>query len=166
MSPPHQRKDSKLGLHEIFECFDVSAVVTGTIDRRFGNEGRVRQSQIVEQDPESFFADRSLPDLLVTVELRSARSFRIVAMPYLHVIQSDRGIKMLQGFIESGLANDVVSGNVSVTCVDARANRDDSAQTIQDLRDLLKTSAQREFRAGRVFNENREPARGEVETLR
>ena len=124
---------SKLRLcDKVFESFNVSAIVTRTIDRRLGNEGRVRQSQIVEQDSKSLFADRSLPNLLVTVEFRSARSFRVITVPDLHVIQADRGIKMLQRFIESSLADDVVSGNVRVARVDARANRNYSAQAIHE----------------------------------
>ena len=115
---------------------------------------------------ERLLADRSLPDLLVTVEFRSARSFRVIAVPDLHVIQADRGIEMLQSFIESSLADDVVSGNVRVAGIDARANRNHSAQALQNLRHLLEAAAQREFRAGRVLDQDRESALGEIQSLR
>ena len=94
-----RHRGSKLRLcHKSFQSIDISAIVSRLLDRRLGNERRMRQAKIVEQHSESLFADRSLPDLLMPVEFRSARSFRVITVPDLDVIQPDRGIKMLQRF--------------------------------------------------------------------
>src|SRR5207253_2300483 len=124
------------------------------------------QPQIVEQNSKRLLADHSLPDMLVTVQLRSACGLGVVAVPDLHVIQADCGIKMLQGLIEAGLAHNVISGYMRMTGIDAGSDWNHSTQSIQNLRDLLETSSQRELRAGGILDENREPACGQVEPLR
>ncbi len=57
------------------------------------------QPKIVEQNSKCLFADSSLPDLLMAVELRTARRFGVVAVPYLDAIQADSRIEMLQGLV-------------------------------------------------------------------
>ena len=114
----------------------------------------MRQPKVIEQNAKCFFADTSLPNVLMTIQLRSARGFRVVAVPDLNGIQSKGGIEMLQSLVNALLADNVVSGNVRVTSIDAGADRNDSAQALQHLRDLLEASAEREFRAGRVLDQN------------
>ena len=66
--------------HEFFQDGDVAAVVAGLIDGRFGDEGGVGETEIVEQDAEGRKANSSLSDVLVTIQLGSAGSLGVVAV--------------------------------------------------------------------------------------
>jgi hypothetical protein len=71
--------------HQLFQRSHISPVVTGFVNRGFGDEGGVRESRIVQQSTEWLAPNSSLPDVLMAVELRSASGFRVVAMPDGHV---------------------------------------------------------------------------------
>jgi hypothetical protein len=44
------------------------------------------EAQVVQQNPKWFGADRSLPDVLMAVKLRSASGFGVVAVDNLDII--------------------------------------------------------------------------------
>src|SRR5882672_2715997 len=118
---------SKLRLcDQSLQSIDVPSIITRFVDRCFGDESRMSQAQIVEQTAERFYADHSVPDVLVPIEPRSSRSFRVIAVPDLHALEADRRIEMLQGLIEAFLADDVAAGNMSVAGVDAGPDGNDS----------------------------------------
>ena len=99
------------------------------------------ESQIVQQNAKWFDANRSLPDVLMAVELRSSRRLGIVAMNNLHIVQSNGCIEMLQGLVDAFLADDVISGNVRVASIDASRDGHDAAQAIDNFGDLLEAAA-------------------------
>ena len=90
----------------------------------------MREAQVIEQTAKRSLPDRSLPDVLVTIEFRAARRFRVIAVPDLHLIQTDGRIEMLQRLVKAFLADDVVSGNVRVAGIDAGADRNHASQTL------------------------------------
>src|SRR5579864_4122066 len=110
------------------------------------------QAQIVKQTAECLFADHSLPDVLVAVELRSAGGSRVIAVPDFYAVETDGCIEMLQRLIETFFADYVVSGNMRVAGIDASADGDDSLQPLENFCDLFETAAEREFGAGCVLD--------------
>src|ERR1700727_2705910 len=70
---------------------------------------------------------------------------------------------MLDSLREAVLAHNVVSGNMRVTCIDARAYGNDSVEAGHNFGDLLEASAERELRSGGVFDQNRQASLGKVE---
>lgn len=75
----------------------VAAVVAGPVNRGFSNESSVGKARIIEQRAEGFFPDRSLPDMLMTIEFRSASSLRVVTVPNFDPAEADGRFQMLQG---------------------------------------------------------------------
>ena len=78
----------------------------------------MREPFVIEQTAEGFQADASLPDVLMAVELRSARGFCVVAMPDVNVLEPDGAIKLVERVVEPGLADDVIPRDVGVARVD------------------------------------------------
>src|SRR5215472_11168297 len=113
---------------------NISAVIARIIDRRLCNEGRVSQTEIIQQHAERFLPNHSLPDMFVPIQLRSTRRLGVIAMPDLDAAQSDGGIQMLQRLVQTLLADDVVSRDMCMTGVDTSANRNDSVKTFENLR--------------------------------
>src|SRR5438270_632529 len=122
--------------------------------------------EIIQQDSERLLADRSLPDMLMPIQLGSAGSFRIVTVPDLHPVQADGRIEMLQRLKDAFFADDVVSGDMRVTGIDACGYRHDSVQPEENLGDLLEASSQRKLGSGGIFNQNRQSALGQIKSLR
>ena len=60
----------------------------------------------------------------------------------LHLIQPDGSVELAQRLVKASLAHHVVVRNVRVTRVDAGRDRHDTAQPIQDFRDLLECTAE------------------------
>lgn len=81
MSGMRVRSEIDFLRHKSLERLDVSAIVAGFVDRRFGDEGGMGQAQIIQQDAEGLAADHSLADMLVAVQLRTTSGLGIVAMP-------------------------------------------------------------------------------------
>src|ERR1700691_6576496 len=81
-------------IHQFLQSFNIPAVVAGPRDRSLGDEGGVRQAEIVEQDAKRLFADSSLSDLFVTVELRSTRGLGVIAMNDFHIVQANACVEM------------------------------------------------------------------------
>src|SRR6202790_112494 len=104
--------------------------------------------------------------MLMAVQLRSARGFGVIAVPNLHVVQSNRRIEMPQSRVETFFADNVVSSDMRVTGIDASSNGNDSAQPLQHFRNLLKASAKRELRTGSVLDQNGQAALGQIKPFR
>ena len=62
---------------------------------------------------------------------------------------------MLQCILHPLRAHDVITGNVSVASINASGYRNQVAQVLQNFRNLLKTCAQRVFRARSIFDQDR-----------
>ena len=100
------------------------------------------EAKIIEQGAERFFADGSFADMLMAVELGSARRFGVVAMNNLHVVQGNGCVEMLKRCVNAFFGDDIVSSDVSVTSVDAGGSGDDTPETVDDFGDLLKAPSQ------------------------
>src|SRR5215472_5817785 len=111
--------------HEFLQHRHVAAVVAGLVNRGFSNESSPGKARIIEQGAEGFYPDGSLPDMLMTIEFRSARSLRVVTVPNFDAAEADGRFQVLQGLAEALFRDDVVSGDVCVAGIDADADGDD-----------------------------------------
>src|ERR1700758_325916 len=68
----------------------IPLIIARLVQRRFGDEGAMSKARIVEQSAERLNTNIALPNVLVPVKFRPARSLRIVAMPHPHRLKSDR----------------------------------------------------------------------------
>ena len=124
------------------------------------------EAQIVQQNTKRLFADCSLPDVLMAVELRSTSSLGVIAMPrpshfstrWSHPVAA---VWLIQAFF----ADDVVACDVGVAGIDARGDGNDAAQPIDNFGDLLEAAAERKFSSGRVLDQDGQPAVGEIQPL-
>src|SRR5690242_106842 len=116
----------------------------------------MRQSRIVQQALKRGKADTSLPDMLMTVELRAALSFGVIAMPDVNILQADSAVELVDRIGISLFANDVVTGDVGVACVYASSNRNVLRQEIVQFGDLFEVAPERELRPGRVLDQDAE----------
>jgi len=105
--------------HQPLKGVHVLEIIQWCVDWRLGNERCVGQSRIIQQTFEWSKTDTSLPDVLVSVELRAAGGFGIIAMPYMNVVQADCSVEPLDGIGVSIFADDVVAGDVGVAGIDA-----------------------------------------------
>jgi hypothetical protein len=154
-----------LRAYQLFQGFDVASIVSRFVDWRLRDEGSVSQARMVQQPAEGFEADGSLPDMLMTIEFRSANRFGVVAMPDAHVLQSDGFIEVRQRLLDTFGRHDVVAGDVGVASVDAGSDRHEAAEAIEDFGYLFEAPAERIFGAGSIFDEDGEIAFSEIETL-
>ena len=150
---------------ELFQRSDVLTIIARFVDGSLGDEGSVGQPRIIQKPPKALQANRSLPDVLVAIKFGTASAFGIVAMPDLHPLKPNSLVQVLQSLIEAGFADDVISGDVGVAGINARRGGNDPVQAVEDFRDLLKTSAERELGARGVLDENRESAFDQIEPL-
>ena len=125
----------------------------------------VRSPRIVQQPAEGLQTDASLPDMLVPVELRAACGLGVVAVPDVNVLQAHGAIELVKCLGEALLADDVVSRDMGVTGVDAGAGRHAAFQQIKQLGHLLEVAAERELRTRRVFDQDAQVARLQVESI-
>src|SRR5271157_2034507 len=151
--------------HKLLEHIDVPTVVSRLVNGGFGDEGSMREAQIIEQNPESPFADGSFADVLVAVELRSASGLGVVTVDDSHVVQANGCVEMLQRFVDTFFSNNVVSGDVRVTGVDAGGDGDNAAETVDNVGDLLEAAPEGEFGAGGIFNKDSESGFCDVQAL-
>src|SRR5271167_2185615 len=82
--------------HQSFQGLHILQVVQRLVDGRFGYEGRVRGTRVIQQTPEWLQPDGSLPDVLMAVELRATRCLGIVAVPDKYVLQANRAIELIE----------------------------------------------------------------------
>ena len=95
--------------------------------------------------------------MLVPVQSRPALRLGVIAVPDADILESDSTVKMCERKFAALRTNNVVSRNMGMTSVDARTDRHNASQQIQQLGDLLKCAAQRKLRPRRIFNQNCEP---------
>src|SRR5712692_2818555 len=62
-------KDLECSPCESLQRRHVSLIISRLVNRGFGDEGGVGEAQVIQQPPEWFPADASLPDVLMPVEL-------------------------------------------------------------------------------------------------
>ncbi len=103
--------------------------------------------------------------MLVTIKLRTTGCFRIVTVPDRDVLQANRSIEFVHRFSQAMLENNVVSGDVNVTGIDAGSNGYIVPQMMDDLRNLLKAAPYRILSAGSVFNQDCEPTLRQVKPV-
>src|SRR3979490_1134010 len=125
-------------VYQLLQCLHIPAIVAWLVYRGFGDEGSMGQPQVIQQDAKGFFANGSLPDVLVAIQFRAAGGFGVIAVPDFDIVQADGGVEMRQRLVEAFFADDVVSGNVGVAGIDARGNGGDTAEAGEDLGDLPK----------------------------
>lgn len=61
----------------------------------------MREAKIIQQDAERFFADGSLADVLMTVELGPAGSLGVIAVDHLHPVQAHGCIEELESLVDA-----------------------------------------------------------------
>ena len=125
----------------------------------------MREPFVVEQTAERLEPDTSLPDVLMAVEFRTARGFSVVAMPEVDILEADGAVKSVKRFGVSGVTNNVISGDVGMTGIDAGSARHEVAQEVQQLGDLFEVGAERELRSGGVLDQNAQLSGFEVKAL-
>ena len=96
---------------------------------------------MVEQPTEWLQTDASLPNVLVTVELRSASGLCVIAVPYPDVLEADGFVEVLERLVESLFRNEVIPRDVTVACVNACRHRNMRAQQLNKFSDLLEAAA-------------------------
>src|SRR6202046_1433314 len=152
--------------HKVLEGVDIPAVVAGLVDGGFSDEGDMSEAWVVEQNAEWFDADATFSNVLMAVELRSARGLGVVAMDDFHMVQANGRIEMLQGLVDALGADDVIASNVRVAGINACGNGDDATEAADDFGDLFEATSEREFGTGGIFDEDGQTRAREVETLR
>ena len=130
-------------------------IISRIINRRFRDEGCMLKAAIVQQRSKYLQSQFAAAYVLVTIQPRSALGLSVITMPHANVFQTHRFRKMLQRELAAFVTDDVISGNVSVAGIDARAHGHGVAKKLQQLRNLLKSAAQRIFRTRRVFDQDR-----------
>src|SRR5580704_14396639 len=151
--------------HKVLEGVDIPAVVAGLIDGGLSDEGDMSEAWVVEQTAEGFDADGTFSDVLMAVELRSPRSLGVIAMDDFHMVQANGRIEMLQGLVETLLADDVIAGNVRVAGIDAGGDGDDATEAADNFVVLVEATTEREFGTGGILDEDGQTRSREVETL-
>jgi len=165
IQPRSKEKTRSESSYEILERPDISAVVARLGDRSLGDESGMSEPQIVEQDAKRPKSDGSLSDLLVTVELRSTGSFGVVAVDNPDVVQSDRRVEMQERLVDAFFGNNIVSGDVGVTGIDAGCDRYHTAKAVDDFSNLLEAASKGEFSAGGIFDQDGEACFCKIEAL-
>src|ERR1017187_4239732 len=116
------------GSHQFLQRVHIYQVVQRLNDGSLRDECRICQALVIEQATEGFQPDGSLADILVAVQVRAALGLGVVAMPHVHIAQSDGAFQLIEGFVVAVLADEVVSGDVRVAGVDAGAAGHEVAQ--------------------------------------
>src|ERR1019366_1846396 len=152
--------------HQSLQRVNVRQIIQRFVDGSFRDECRICQALVIEQATEGLQPDGSLANILVAIELRAALGLGVVAMPHVHVAQSDGALQLIERVVVSTSADDVVPGDVSVAGVDAGPARHEVAQQVQQLCNLLEVTAQRELRSCGVLNQDAQVAGGQIESIR
>ena len=100
------------------------------------------QAGILQEPTEWLGANASLPYVLMPIQLRSSRSFRVIAVPHRNILQSNGCIKLSKCLGEAFFRCNVIARYVRVTCINARGCRNMVLQVIDDLGNLLEARAQ------------------------
>ena len=145
-----------ISIHQPLQRAHIALLVAGLVDRSFGDEGAVVETRIVEQPAERIESHGSLPDVLVAIELGTARGFGIVAVPDTDSFEGDGRSNLLHRFGVAFGGDQVVAGNVGVAGVEADGDGRMVLEARDKFGDLLEAAAQRELRAGCVLNQDME----------
>ncbi len=86
-------------------------------------------------------------------------------MPDVNMLETYGFFDLPNGLFVSIWRDDVVSGHMRVTGIEARADGGYVAQAVHQFGDLLKIAAKRELGPGGVLNQNFEVARVPVESI-
>src|SRR5580658_2600532 len=100
------------------------------------------EARIVEQAPERLKAHGSLPDMLVAIELRSARRLGVVTVPHAHGLEGHGRGNLLHSIGVALGAHQVVAGDPGVAGVKTNRNRRVMLQPRYQFRYLLKAAAE------------------------
>ncbi len=84
----------------------------------------------------------ALANVLVAIQLRTASSFRVIAVPDAHGVEPHGGSDLVHSLLVPLGSDEVVAGNVGMAGIEADADRGVSAQQSHQLGYLLKTAAE------------------------
>src|SRR5271168_293794 len=79
---------------------NVTAIITGFINRSLKNKSLPRQQWAVENSSEGVQPDFSLSDIFMAVHARTARRFGIVGMDHVDAGKADGPVNRLQRFFQ------------------------------------------------------------------
>src|SRR5437868_15028644 len=77
------------------------------------------QAGILQEPTEWLGANASLPYVLMPIQLRSSRRFRVIAVPHRNIPQSNGCIKLSKCLGEGYFRCNVIARFVRVTCINA-----------------------------------------------
>jgi hypothetical protein len=106
-------------LDQILERCHIPAIVSRLINWRLGNESCFGQPRIVQQSTERLQPYVSLANMLMPIELRSARGFSVITMPDRDILQPNCAIELKQCVLHSFLGHNVVPGYMNMAGIDA-----------------------------------------------
>ena len=102
---------------------NVATVVSGTINRRFENEGAAGELRMIQNSTERVAADFAFADVLVAVHTRAKRRFGIVYVDHKDVLETDRTGNLKQSSVEALLAAEIVAGGEKMRRIHADSQR-------------------------------------------
>src|SRR5215470_8743825 len=100
----------------------IPPIIPRPVNRRLGDKCRVTYTGIIQQSSKRCPADRSLPDMLVPIEVGSAFRLGVIAMPDANIVKTNRRIEMTQRLLISLRSDDVISRDMRVAGINARPN--------------------------------------------
>src|ERR1019366_8110364 len=106
------------GAHQFLQRVNVRQIIQRFVDGSFRDECRICQALVIEQATEGLQPDGSLANILMAIQVRAALGRGVIAMPHVHIAQSYGALQLIERFVKTVLAHDVVPGDVSVTGVD------------------------------------------------
>src|ERR1700677_4959423 len=109
------------GFHETLQHPNVALLVAGFVDRRLRNERRMAEPLVIQQSPESLDAHRSLPNVLMPVELGASWSLGVVAVPHANRLEPHRRAHLLHSLHIAFVAHHVVARDMGMACVEKNA---------------------------------------------
>src|SRR5271170_1568747 len=128
-------------LHKTAQHSNVTFVIARFIHRSFSNKGTVAEAAIIEQPAKWFNTDCSLPDIFMTIQLRTPRSLGVIAVPYPDSLQPHRRLDLSDSSFVAFRSNDVVSRNMRVTRIQTHSHRRSCTKPLHKLRNLLETAS-------------------------
>ncbi len=135
---------------------DITQGVSWLIHRGFRQEGAVGKAGIAQQPAEGRSSDHSFANMFMAVEFRSSRGLGVVAMPNPYGLKADGSLNLLHGFGVALFTDDVISGDVNVTGIQAHGNRSAGTKRLDKFRDLLQRTAEGKLGSGGILNQNPE----------
>src|SRR5260370_11678679 len=94
------------------------------------------RARIIQQPAKWLEADLPLADVLMAIELRSARGFGVVAVPDGDVLQAHGGVKLRQRLVQTCFADDVIAGDVGIAGINASTHKNKITPTFPQIPNL------------------------------